>query len=109
MTGATTSTHGHITLRTALEVHGIGADTTIHGTAARITGTHGHTRHTDTMAGTTRSTWADGMTLGTMATADGMEVGTIHITDTCTHTTAAGTEDGTHIGDTTHTITTLSI
>ena len=108
MTGGTISTHGHITLRTALEAHGTGADTTIHGTAARITGTHGRTRHTDTMAGTIRSTWADGMTLGTMATADGMEVGTTHITDTCTLTTAVGMEVGTHTGATTRTITTLS-
>ena len=71
--------------------------------------THGHiTRHTDTMAGTTRSTWADGMILGTTATEDGMEVGTTHITDTCTLTTAVGMEVGTHTGATTRTITTLS-
>ena len=57
------------------------------------------------MAGTTRSTWADGMTLGTTVTADGI----IHITDTCTLTTAVGMEVGTHTGATTRTITTLSI
>ena len=61
------------------------------------------------MAGTIRSTWAAGMTLGTIATADGMEVGTTHITVTCTLTTAAGTAVGTHTGATTRTITTLSI
>ena len=61
------------------------------------------------MAGTTRSTWADGMILGTTATEDGMEVGTTHITDTCTLTTAVGMEVGTHTGATTRTITTLSI
>ena len=55
-TGATTSTHGHITRLTASAVHGIGADTTTLGTAAHTIGTHGHTPHTDTMAGTTRST-----------------------------------------------------
>ena len=37
--------------------------------------------------------------------ADGTEDGTTLITDTCTRTTLAGTEDGTHIGATT-TITT---
>lgn len=79
-----------------------------HGTAARTTGTRGHTHHTDTMAGTTPSTWADGMTLGTTATADGTEVGTTHITDTCTLITAVGMEVGTHTGVTTRTITTLS-
>ena len=70
---------------------------------------HGHTIRTDTMAGMTRSTQEDGMTLGTTDTEDGTEAGIIHITATCTRTTADGTADGTLTGDTTRTITTLSI
>ena len=50
------------------------------------------------------------MTLGIMATPDGMEdimeVGTTLGTGTCIHTTADGTADGIHIGDTT--ITTIT-
>ena len=44
------------------------------------------------------------MTHGIMATEDGIALGT----DTCIHTTAGGTEHGTHIGDIT-TIITLSM
>ena len=50
-----------------------------------------------------RSTWEDGMTLGTMVMEDGIVRGM----DTCTLTTADGTEHGTHIGVIT-TIITLS-
>lgn len=54
-TGATTSTLGHITRLTASAVHGTGAGTMTHGTAAHTTGTHGHIHHTDITDGTTRS------------------------------------------------------
>ena len=57
------------------------------------------------MDGMILSMLEDGMTLGITDMADGTEDGTTLITDTCTRTTLAGTEDGTHIGATT-TITT---
>ena len=99
-TGATTLTYGTHTIRT---VSGT-TDTAVHGT-----GIHGLTHLGDTTDGMIRSITEDIMILGTMAMADITEDGTIHGTDTCTRTTADGTADGTLTGDTTRTITTLSI
>lgn len=73
------------TVRTASEVHGIGADIIRLGT-----GTHGLILHGDTTDGTILSTSEDGMTLGIT------EVGTVHgiTADGMTHGTM---EDGTLI------------
>ena len=72
------------------------------------TGTHGHMPRHSSPDGTTRSTWADGMTLGTTATTAGTEDGTVAGTALGTdHIIAAGTGDGTLIGTTTIIITTL--
>ena len=124
MTGRTISTHGLTTHHTVSEVHGIGAATITHGTAAHGIGTqvliaHGHIP--DGMIHGILHT-ADGMTLGIMATVDGTTHGTTDTVmpdgtaDGIVHGTVrwalimqAGMADGIHIGATTITTTTTLI
>lgn len=104
-TGGTTSILGHIIPRTASEVHGTGAGTTIHGT-----GTHGHTRLGITAdigeGGTTHGigihgTGEDGMILGTTAMPDiGEVIGDGLITITTIIIMQGGMEDGILTGGT---------
>ncbi len=80
-----------ITVRTASEAHGTGADTI-------LLGTHGVTVHGDTTDGMILTGMEDGMTHGTIqvgtihiGTADGMTHGTTGATGTTIITTTAGT------------------
>ena len=77
MTGGTTSTHGHITLHTALVAHGTGADIGVHTGACRRGAIHGTTHGTTdgTTHGITEDIGDDGMTRS--ATGD-TGVGTTH-------------------------------
>ena len=85
------------TPHTASEVHGTGAGIITHGTAVHGIGTHGPTPLGDITAGTIRSMWEAGMTLGIMEVftsvggdpiiADGTGAGIHTGTDITTDTT----------------------
>ena len=88
--------HGHITHRTALEVHGTGAGISVHGTGTHgltILGMEDGTEDGMTLGtagmthGTTAAIGADGMTLGITAMPDGTA-------DSGDHITPDGTADG---------------
>lgn len=102
MTGETTSTHGHTTVRTASEAHGIGADIGALTGAGRHGGTRGSTD------GATRGIMAaigeDGTIRGIIGdTGDGMTHGTTVDIGACIihgiRTTPDGTEDSARTGD----------
>ena len=96
----TFSTRGISTPLTVSEVHGTGAATMIHGTAAHGIGTHGRTIIGDITDGTTHGTTEDSGIHGTTeAATDGIHIGVITITTTTLPFRSTMKTDGTVTAD----------